>query len=536
MPILEVVDAQGNITSRRFLVGASVKTILEGARTRVRTACRGNGTCGLCRIWIESDQVDPATKAELLSLSGEQIAAGMRLACQTILDRDARIRIENPARDTAWRGIPPRQPPRGSAPQAAAENEHRADGSLGMAIDLGTTNLSLCLWDLASSSRLAGLCGANPQLRFGEDVMSRLVAAEESQAVALELKDLVLQAIGDAIREICSGNGLNPWAITDVTIVGNTAELSLLASRNHGLLLQTKYWTSPIECEPTDTAAWAELWNISRGARISLIPPLAGFVGSDLLAGILVMGMHGSEENCLLIDIGTNTEFALWDGSCLWATSASGGPAFEGRGFSCASPAEPGAVYHVERKSRTGHFSFHALPGASAKGLCGSGFVDAIALLLEDGVIDSRGRFVDPRGREAFALMDEDLSISITAGDIDVFQRAKGAIGAGITVLLRMSRIRPESLKKIYLCGSFGSYLDVERAQAVGMLPMVDPSVVELCGNTALAGCESLLVRPGLVQTLDAIRSGARLVNLSFHPDFAEIFMENLFLKTLGDS
>jgi uncharacterized 2Fe-2S/4Fe-4S cluster protein (DUF4445 family) len=358
--------------------------------------------------------------------------------------------------------------------------------------------------------------------------------------VARELKTLVLHAIGDAVMYLCSRNGLNPWKISAVTIVGNTAELALLSSNNHHLLLEPSSWTSFIDCDPTDAADWPDLWNIDHGARISIVPPLAGFVGSDLLAGVLVTRMLDASEISLLVDIGTNTEFALWDGSRLWATAAAGGPAFEGMGYSCGTPAEPGAVYRVERNGQAGGYSLRVLPGtatdgAAPKGLCGTGFVDAIALLVEDGIVDSRGRFIDPKARDAYALGDGAGALAITSGDIDVFQRAKGAIGTGITVLLRMAGIGSGSLKKVYLCGSFGRFLDVERAQAVGMLPYLDPSAIELRGNTALAGCESLLTSPDLTEALDSIRAGTRLVNLSFDPDFAGTFMENLFLKPLGN-
>src|SRR5208337_1231786 len=194
--------------------------------------------------------------------------------------------------------------------------------------------------------------GLNPQGTYGTDVMARLIAANESQQAARVLRRLAVDAIGSAIMDVATREGIGAEQVVRVAIVGNTAMLALLSGRNSHLLLQPAYWTRHIDCSAENTGNPQELsleLGINSEALIEVLPPLAGFVGSDLLAGVLAAGLLKGERGSLLIDFGTNSEIALWDGRSLWVTSAAGGPAFEGCGIGCGTPAEPGAIYAVSR-------------------------------------------------------------------------------------------------------------------------------------------------------------------------------------------
>ena len=371
----------------------------------------------------------------------------------------------------------------------------------------------------------------NPQMDFGADVMSRLVAASESQKGARALRRLAVKAIGEGLLDIAAREGINIQLVVRLVLVGNTAMLALLSGRNYELLLQPRHWMSAVDCLPDFTEPWAESWGIHSQSVIEVLPPLAGFIGSDLLAGVMATRLTESEDCGLLIDFGTNSEIALWDGQILRATSAAGGPAFEGCGISCGVPVESGAIYDVQVKD--GIFDYSIIAGSKPSGICGSGLVDLIAGLVRSGLLNELGRWAATVPERGFELVPKDPGIVLTKRDVDMFQRAKAAIGAGIRVLLNQAGMGCEDLRRIFVGGAFGRFLNIENAQAIGLLPMVHSKRVELCGNIALAGCEEMLLSPGTIDGLKDLGSRTEIVNLSQCLDFEDHFLENLYLRPM---
>jgi uncharacterized 2Fe-2S/4Fe-4S cluster protein (DUF4445 family) len=404
----------------------------------------------------------------------------------------------------------------------------------GLAIDLGTTHIRVALWDMGCGKRLAGRSGLNRQYEFGADVVTRIIAARESPDDARHLSELALESIGQAVFDIVSRDGFNPREVAKVSLVGNTAELALLSQKNYELLLQPRFWEQQIDCQPEDTRRWSACWNIHPEAAVEVVPPLGGFVGSDLLADVLATEMTARAAPSLLIDFGTNAEIALWDGASLWVTSAAGGPAFEGVGLSCWIPAEPGAIYRIEPNCFPSDFAFEVLSGGSPRGLCGSGLIDLIAGLVRSGLLSKKGRFTGPRAEEGFALGQARPQLRLTPRDVDIFQRAKAAIGAGVACLLHLAGQDPLNLRRIYVCGAFGRFLSVENALAIGLLPAIEGNRIELCGQAALAGCEQHLLSPAHRRQMEAVRRQVRMVNLAQYPGFDDFFLENLFLQPMG--
>ncbi len=404
MPILTVKSEQ---EERRisFSPGQSLRDILDGADVRVRAGCRGTGACGLCLVRIEAGQVGESKPNENTYLDSTQLAQGIRLACQVIPEQDLQIVILAPAPESDWRSLP-----RGDGrrigripafPLREAPTEVRE--AYGIAVDLGTTHVSLSLLDLSSGECLAGRYGPNPQMYFGSDVMTRLVTASESSKQARVMSQQIVKAIGEALWDIASREGIDLQQVVRLALVGNTAMLALLSGRNYSQLVQPSHWTKAIDCLPGHTDAWAAAWGIHPGAGINVVPPLAGFVGSDLLAGVVTTGLTESGAGCLLIDFGANSEIALWDGQALWVTSAAGGPAFEGSGIDCGLPAEPGAIYRVNLQ-QDGMLDFDVIGGGQARGICGSGLVDLIANLVHTGRLTNMGRFTSSVPGNGFAL------------------------------------------------------------------------------------------------------------------------------------
>jgi uncharacterized 2Fe-2S/4Fe-4S cluster protein (DUF4445 family) len=515
-----------------FDSGQSLRDILDRADVRVRAACRGTGACGLCLVRIEAGQAGEPKPNENTYLDSTQLAQGIRLACQVIPEQDLQIVILTPAPEANWRSLP-----RGNGRRirllAASPLRDAPTGvkePYGIAVDLGTTHISLSLLDLSSGEFLAGRHGPNPQMFFGPDVMTRLIAASESSEQAAVMSRQIVKAIGEALWDIASREGIDLQQVVSLGVVGNTAMLALLSGRNYSQLVQPSHWTKAIDCLPGHTDTWVAAWGIHPQAKIQVVQPLAGFVGSDLLAGVITTRLTESGVGCLLIDFGTNSEIALWDGRTLWATSAAGGPAFEGSGIQCGLPAEPGAIYRVNLQQDS-TLDFAVIGGGQARGICGSGLVDLIANLVRTGRLTNMGRFTQSVPENRLVLVRGEPDIVLTKGGVDVFQRAKAAIGAGLHVLMAQADMGYKDLRRICVGGAFGSFLDIANAQEIGLLPKIQPELIQLCGNTALAGCEDALLSHAAAQHLAHLRDRLKIINLSQCPNFDDIFLEHLYLQ-----
>lgn len=535
MPVVHVHMENGE-RYISFAPGASLLEILNTAGVQLRSGCGGVGTCGLCRIQIVSGETERPTVTEKKRLTADQLQQEIRLACQVRAQQDLGLRIVSAPGSPDWRCLSEIDytPFRSGG---SRRNPHRTRGEetprLGVAVDLGTTNICLALCDLATGQHLAGLAGQNPQTAFGSDVMTRLAAAAASDQTAGEISLLARQAIGEALRVLVCEAGCELRKIDRVLVVGNSAMLALLSGRNYHLLLQPDFWDREIDCLPLETRSWRDAWGLHQQAAIELIPPLAGFVGSDLLTGLLATQLNAQTAGSLFVDFGTNSEIALWDGGRLWVTSAAGGPAFEGCGISCGMPAEPGAVCRAEPKGTEPGFSLEVIGGGTATGVCGSALVDVIACLIKDGTLNRIGRFRQDIPKEGFVLSRDNETIAVNKSDIDLFQRAKAAIGAGIAALLNQSGLSLPALHRIYVCGAFGRFLNVSHAQEIGLLPEVPLKMVTLCGNTALAGCERLLLSGDRFAILSSLKAPTRMFNLAQVPEFERLFVENLYLRPM---
>lgn len=520
MPVIRVRSGE-KTKEIVFTPGLSLREILETSATPIRTGCNGNGACGLCRVRIIAGRVHDPSQQELLVLGDARQGEEDRLACYVRPEDDLGIEIIRPAPDPAWKTL------RGSG---SAHDTGNDAGAYGVAVDLGTTQISISLLNLDTGRRIAGRLGTNPQAVFGADVMTRLVAAVGSAETANRLSNLVVSAIGEGLAEIAGEDGLELARVTRLMLVGNTAMLALLSGKNYQLLVRPETWMEALDCVPDRTEPLTRAWGI-RSAAIRILPPLAGFVGSDLLAGVLATRMTGQEAPALLIDFGTNSEIALWDGRNLSVTSAAGGPAFEGSGMRRGLPAESGAICRVGFLN--GVAACTTIAGTPARGICSTGLVDLIAHLTGAGILSEKGRFSSAHIR-GFILSEGDPPLVLNGKDVDLFQRAKAAVGAGVQALIERAGIGIEELAHCYVCGTFGHNLDIVNARAIGLLPMIPEDRIELSGNTALAGCEQALLDGAAEGRLEAIRRSAVIVNLAGLPDFDDLFLENLYLRPMG--
>lgn len=506
-----------------FVPGVTLRDILNSGSLRVRSACAGIGACGLCRVRIDTGYAGPPTPAELLHLGEEAIAQGVRLACQVVPETSMDVTVLSQAQPSPWHApiLAPYRPDY-PIPVTAVPSDAR----FGVAVDLGTTNISLAICDLVTGQRRAVRMGPNPQIRFSSDVIGRLQMAAESPAMQRQMQSLAENAIHEALFDLLRGEGFLPASVARLRVVGNAAMLTLLCGGDPRPLLEPKQWLHMHDSDMFLHPGLASLLDLDPGTDVALVPALGGFVGSDLILGVVHTRMIELPPPTALIDFGTNSEMGLWDGRQLWVTAAAGGPAFEGVGISCGMPAELGAIHRLFRSS-DGVWESECLGDEPAAGISGSGLIDLLAHLTEGGQIDERGR---PR-TSPIAVDLAGRRFSVSKADIDRLQQAKAAIAAGLETLTRLAGISLRDLRDVYVAGAFGDHLDLGNAIGIGLLPKIPIERFHLSGNTALAGTLDILLSPMAENALRAARDKTKLINLSMEDNFDELFVDHLFLR-----
>lgn len=411
----------------------------------------------------------------------------------------------------------------------------RASVGLGMAVDLGTTKIALYLVDLGTGKTVDMRGIQNPQIPFGEDVVSRLqTIMEDEEALGLQ-SAAVLKAINKEIARMCRRNGTTPQRILEATIVGNTAMhhiLLRLPTRQLALFPFVPATDRPLEVKARELGL-----AISPGAYIYFLPPVAGFVGSDHVAMLLATGVYRHQGNALGIDIGTNTEIALKTPGGITACSTASGPAFEGARIKCGMRASPGAVERVAIDEGDLTVDIKTIADEAPVGICGSGIVDAIAEMLRVGLIDERGRIIPgrrgvrlgPAGRPELVLAAADggrcsQDIVITQRDVAEVQLAKGAIRTGTDILLGRAGLAAGDIDRVVIAGAFGSYISPAATVELGMFPRLPLERFEQVGNAAGAGARAVLVSTRERSRAEQLAAEVGYIELAAEPDFHRQF------------
>ena len=506
--------------------GASLSDTLLANAIAVPGWGGGIGCCGSGRIKIVTHPAPAPTPAEQRHLSPREISDNIRLACQVHPEHDTAIALTATNPGNQFSLINDDALPAHRCAWASGHN--RTHHCCGLAVDLGTTRIQLTLWDLHKSKRLYGLSCVNPQISFGADILNRLGKAAASAQTAETLSRLVTESLAIALQTCAQAIPFDKNDLQRSCVVANTAMLTLFSGTNHSLLLDPNSWTREIDCNPDSYKRLKKACGLPDASALTLIPPVAGFIGSDLIAAVISSRLMSSPETALLIDFGTNSEIALWDGRVLWIASAAGGPAFDGCGVTCGMPAGHGAIYAVQTRGDGQPPAFSVTGDTSPRGLCGSGLIDAVAVFLKTGRIHPSGRLAAPG---PLPISTRHPEIALHNRDIDIFQRAKAAIGAGVATLLKCAHIPVQKLERIILCGSFGNHLSIENAQALGLLPSVAGHKICLLGNAALRGCELLLQSCDWREQVEAVKRHTRFVDLARTPLFETLYPCHLFLQ-----
>jgi len=421
-------------------------------------------------------------------------------------------------------------------PRIVAVEAGYADECYGMAVDIGTTTVVGYLTNLDTGQVIAIESMTNPQVAFGEDVLARISYAMEKAQGRRQIREVIVQGLNQIIERACARAGIAPQQVAEMTVVGNTAMHHLFLGIEAEFLAKTPF--APALHHPCDLEAQSLGLAINPVANVHVLPVEAGFVGADNVAALIATELYNEEEVTLLIDIGTNGEMVLGSRERgLIACSVAAGPAFEGACIRFGMRAATGAIEHVRIDPATLEVECDVIDGVPARGICGSGIVDAVAQMLRAGVIASDGRLnVEPasprvrsgeHGKEFVLEWRERTAggqdIVITQQDVRSVQLAKGAFYAGARLL--MKHLGVDRIEKVLLAGAFGSYVDPASAMAIGLFPGCDLGKVSTVGNAAgHGGIMALLSRR---KRAEAIRIARRIryVELSADPDFQSNFV-----------
>ncbi len=405
---------------------------------------------------------------------------------------------------------------------------------VGLAVDLGTTKIAASLVDLTNGNELAVAGALNPQIGYGEDVISRLTHAWRNPDGGHTLAAMVRETLDDLLGELTEQAGVSRNQVADVCIVGNTAMTHLLIELPVHQLAMSPYvaaTNSAINTKARDLGL-----TTAPGAYVHVLPGIGGFVGADHVAMILASHLDQTEQVALGIDIGTNTEIALArpDRGFLTSVSCASGPAFEGAHISDGMRAAAGAIEAVELTA-TG-LNLKTVDNAPAIGLCGSGIIDSVAelrrwqMINEQGRLDRHHQRVREGGHGAeFLLVPATQSgnqhdVVITQDDINQIQLAKGAIRAGLEVLLDATATAPEEVKEVVIAGAFGSFLKVQSALDIGLLPRLPNAHYRQVGNAALVGAKWALVSNVARERARQIVAQTNYLELTTYPKFNRRF------------
>jgi uncharacterized 2Fe-2S/4Fe-4S cluster protein (DUF4445 family) len=571
-------------------------SLLECARllnVDLVSLCGGAGACRRCRVQVVSGAVSPPTAMDRDTFTEAELERGSRLACTAFPQSDIRVLVppeslSSPQRtqvegldlrvepDPSARGLEVQlTPPSMANPESddwnlwgALKRDHGIGPGtidlavqqvlssrlralnwkasvvlresevialdapstrwIGLAVDIGTTKIAVYLVDMKSGDISASSGLMNPQISYGEDVVSRIYFAGESSGNAAKMQALLVDALNNSVAALCAEIGSDPSHIADAVIVGNTAIHHLflgLPVQQLGLVPYVPAVRSAVDIKARDIGL-----KTASGGYVHMLPNIAGYVGADHVAMMLGIEMGDMEGVTLALDIGTNTEICLNRNGKMKSVSCASGPAFEGAHIQFGMRAAKGAIEHV-RLSGT-HLEIQTIGGGSPVGICGSGLLDGIAQMLQNGVIDPSGRMQDHplvrkrNDRREFVLVERpgEVDITISQKDVRELQAAKAAIRLGIQALLEDAGIVETDIDRVIIAGAFGTYIDVQSAIEIGMLPPLPLDRFQQVGNAAGTGARLALISQDCRRTAWAIAEKDGYIELATIPEFNNKF------------
>jgi uncharacterized 2Fe-2S/4Fe-4S cluster protein (DUF4445 family) len=518
---------------RRLEAGRTVLSHLQALAAPVTAHCGGRGECRACAVRIGGGEILSPRTATEESVLGDP---GLRLACQAVVERtEGTLTVElprYPRYSIVERGLRPPvtfSPFVGISGGAASPSVSRGGRVLGpfegemygVAVDVGTTTIAVRWLDLDDQKNpdRYSASALNPQIRFGDNVIDRIRYAMGAPGGARHLQGAVI----GAVNNLLSCGAVRPDHIYEMAVSGNSVMRDLLLGRpvdRMGAFPFEPVSTGPVNSAPGDLGI-----ALHPEGNVYALPLIGHFVGADTLAMILATGMHGRKEVTMAVDIGTNTEIALGSRDGILVTSCASGPAFEGSGIACGTGSVDGAIQRV-RMDPEGRVSCGTIGQGPPVGICGSGLIDALAGLLEHGIIDRSGKFTG--GQDRFILATGNRNIYLDGSDLDNLKLAKAAVAAGAGILLDRAGIGADSITRLFLAGAFGTYIDVDSARRIGMLPGIPPERVVKVGNASVEGAAMVLLSQECRKKAEELGGMITHVSLEQDPGFRDRFVEEL--------
>lgn len=555
-------------------------TIFQAARragVRIVGACGGRGTCGTCAVRVQDDghaqrkwqracqvvphgdcsvQVAPRSLAPVVRTDTAAGGATEILALDPLVEGhdvdlppatldDTRADLDRLADALALPDLAADLAVARVVPQALRGNgwsvrafvgggrlvavAPRGRHALGLAIDLGTTNIAAFLVDLRNGLRLASLGIENPQTAWGGDLISRINHAAADPAAAEDLRAAAVDGINGLAHDLCAATGAEPADIVDVAVCANTAMHHLLLGLPVRQLGRAPFVAALREA--TEVRARDLGLVTAPGASVHLAPNIGGFVGGDHVAALLATAPHWRERaTSLVMDIGTNTEISLIHRGAILSASCPSGPALEGGNISCGMRAAEGAIERVTAVD--GRLWATTIDGKPAVGVCGSGVLDAVAALRRAGAVDEGGRLAadhpdvaEAQGGRAAVLAPE---VHFTQHDVRALQLAKSAIRTGVAVLLDEAGLAERDIERFIVAGAFGAHVGIESGIAIGLFPPLPLERFEQVGNAAGMGVRQLLASRRARDEARRLAAHCRYVELSTRADFQKRFLRNI--------
>ncbi|MEM2815576.1 MAG: ASKHA domain-containing protein [Candidatus Bathyarchaeia archaeon] len=425
----------------------------------------------------------------------------------------------------------------------SVEKGNTADKIMGVAIDIGTSKIVGCLVNLKTGKVLAVSFIENPQIMFGEDIISRINYVANDDRKCRILHRLLIEGVNDVINHLCSQADVDPKYVYEAVIVGNTAMHHFLLGFTPKHVAISPF--APVTRGPIDIKAENLGIKINPCGFIHVLPIIAGFVGADALADVLSSGIHESKHPSMLMDIGTNTEIFVGNSEDLLSCSCASGPAFEGAHIKHGVKAIAGAIEKVSIKPDSGYdVEYETIGNVEPVGICGSAMIDIIAEFFRYGIINSRGRFNTDLKTPRLRVINGDVEfviawkgesgtgsdITVTQRDINEIQLAKAAIFAGCWIMMKRKNLTLKDLDQVMVAGSFGSYINPENAKLAGLVPDVPTDKIRFIGNTALAGAKMALLSWDARKTAEELPRRIRYLELARDPEFASEFAGAMFI------
>ncbi|MDD5198821.1 MAG: ASKHA domain-containing protein [Terrimicrobiaceae bacterium] len=541
--VVEIEDEE----PREFVVdpraaGRSLADLLAEHGFPLNTRCGQRGLCHGCEVQMRGGAVSVGPDAASAPATVQACRARVMDRAHVVLRIPARSRIEHRPQvidtfriDVPCAHLPLFEPAPGGRDTA-------------FAVDLGTTTVAVLLIDLATGDVLSRTGGFNEQIRFGDNVLTRIDAARSCEALAAMQFAAVSETISPLLLRACDRAGRAPSRLAGGAIAGNTTMLHLLTGVDPSPLGVAPFVPCFIEgkrltASGIGLAAGKNGDALSPDTPLQLLPGIAAYIGADIVAGVYATGMIFDEAPSLLVDIGTNGEIVLQSGGRLTACATAAGPAFEGSGLRCGTRARDGAISGINLTLdpfRVEAETIGNIPAVRATGICGSAYVDFLSagrrcgFLLESGRFDPAawklvppGDRIETDGTRALRIAGE---ARISEVDVAVLLQAKAAIGAGIETLLEAAGIEAGEISRVYLAGGFGMHLNVGHAIAAGLLPGFREEQVRVVGNTALAGTLLALLDRTALDEMESLRSRVEVLELNLQEDFEDRFVDHLML------